>query len=63
MKYVKIKLGEYDIEKIKEIFANEDDFKPSCQEDSIIIEVMRQCINEDNLIEEEDEKECCGKYS
>ena len=62
MKYVKIKLGEYDIEKIKEIFENEDNFKPSCQEDSIIIEVMRQCINEDNIIDDE-ENSCCGNPS
>ena len=59
MKYIKIKLGEYDIEKIKEIFENEDNFKPACQEDSIIIEVMRQCIDENNIIDD-DETSCCG---
>ena len=52
MKYVKIKIGDYDIEKLEEIFENENNFAPSCAEDQIIIDIMRQCINKDNILEE-----------
>jgi hypothetical protein len=57
MKYIKIKIGDYDIKKLNEIFENEKDFKPAAHEDQIIIDIMRQCINEENIIEEIEEKE------
>jgi len=56
MKYIKIKIGDYDIDKLQEIFEKESSFNPICSEDSIIIEIMRQCIDEDNIIEEIEEK-------
>jgi len=56
MKYIKVKIGDYDIEKLNEIFENEKDFKPAAHEDQIIIDIMRQCINEENIIEEIDEE-------
>jgi len=52
MKYIKIKIGDYDIEKLEEIFTHQKDFKPSCIEDQIIIDIMKQCINKDNVLEE-----------
>ena len=56
MKYIKIKIGDYDIEKLNEIFENEKDFKPAAHEDQVIIDIMRQCIDENNIIEEIEEK-------
>jgi|TARA_R110000824_G_scaffold11384_2_gene49665 hypothetical protein len=44
MKSVTIKVGDYDIEVIKKIFENESDFKPRDPRDEMIIEVMRQIV-------------------
>ena len=44
MKSVTIKVGYYDIEVIKKIFENEADFKPRDPRDEMIIEVMRQIV-------------------
>jgi hypothetical protein len=44
MKSVTIKVGDYDIEVIKKIFENEADFKPRDPRDEMIIEVMRQIV-------------------
>ena len=41
--------------KLEEIFENDADFQPRCVEDQIIIEIVRQCIDPDNIVEEKDE--------
>ena len=44
MKSVTIKVGDYDIEVIKKNFENQSDFKPRDPRDEMIIEVMRQIV-------------------
>ena len=45
MKQVTIKVGDEDIKDLKEIFKNESDFKPQVRQDMLIIEILRQVIN------------------
>ena len=44
MKSVTIKIGDYDIEVLEKIFANESDFKPRDPRDELIVEIMRQVV-------------------
>ena len=54
MKTIQIEVGDYDLSKLEEIFEGEDNFQPTCPEDQIIIEIMRQCIDPDNVVEEKE---------
>jgi hypothetical protein len=45
MKLVTIKIGDKDIEVLKDIFKNEADFKPQAQQDLLIIEILKQVLN------------------
>ena len=45
MKHVTIKIGDKDIEVLKDIFKNEADFKPQAQQDLLIIEILKQVLN------------------
>lgn len=45
MKHVTIKIGDKDLEDLSEIFKNEADFKPQAKQDYLIIEVLRQVLN------------------
>ena len=56
MKKIQVTIGDYDISKLEEIFEGENNFQPTCPEDQIIIEIMRQCIDPENIIKEEDEQ-------
>ena len=45
MKSVTIKVGDYDIETIKKIFENEKAFEPRDPRDELIVEVLRQVVD------------------
>ena len=45
MKQVTINIGDEDIKDLKEIFKNEVDFKPQVRQDMLIIEILRQVLN------------------
>jgi|TARA_B100000519_G_C14037283_1_gene340944 hypothetical protein len=45
MKSVTIKIGDYDLETLEKIFSNEADFQPKDPRDELIIEIMRQVVN------------------
>ena len=45
MKSVTIKIGDYDVEVLEKIFAKEDDFKPRDPRDELIVEIMRQVVD------------------
>jgi hypothetical protein len=56
MKHVTIKIGDEDINDLKEIFKNEADFKPKVRQDILIVEILRQVLNnpKTDIIEEVD---------
>jgi hypothetical protein len=45
MKQVTIKVGDEDLKDLAEIFKNEADFKPQARQDLLIIEILRQVLN------------------
>lgn len=45
MKQVTINIGDEDIKDLKEIFKNESDFKPQVRQDILIVEILRQVLN------------------
>lgn len=45
MKQVTIKIGDEDIKDLNEIFKNESDFKPQVRQDMLIVEILRQVVN------------------
>jgi hypothetical protein len=45
MKHVTIKIGDNDLEVLKDIFKSEADFKPQAQQDLLIIEILKQVLN------------------
>jgi len=45
MKSVTIKIGSYDLETLEKIFTNEKDFKPKDPRDQLIIDIMRQVLD------------------
>jgi hypothetical protein len=45
MKQVTINIGDDDLKEIANIFKNEADFKPQAKQDYLIIEVLRQVLN------------------
>ena len=45
MKRVTINIGDRDLEDLSEIFKNEADFKPQAKQDLLIIEILRQVLN------------------
>jgi hypothetical protein len=45
MKHVTIKIGDEDIKDLKEIFKNESEFKPQVRQDMLIVEILRQVLN------------------
>lgn len=45
MKQVTINIGDDDLKEIADIFKNEPDFKPQVKQDYLIIEVLRQVLN------------------
>ncbi len=45
MKHVTIKIGDKDLEDLSEIFKNEANFKPQAKQDLLIIEILRQVLN------------------
>tara|TARA_R100000322_G_scaffold154837_1_gene113802 strand:+ start:618 stop:797 length:180 start_codon:yes stop_codon:yes gene_type:complete len=44
MKSVTIKIGDYDVEVLEKNFANESDFKPRDPRDELLVEIMRQVV-------------------
>lgn len=56
MKHVTIKIGDKDLEDLFEIFKNEANFKPQAKQDLLIIEILRQVLNNPkmNITEEVD---------
>ena len=45
MKNVTIKIGDDDLEVLTDIFKSEADFKPQAQQDRLIIEILKQVLN------------------
>ena len=45
MKSVTIKIGDYDVEVLEKIFSNEASFEPRDPRDELIVEIMRQVVN------------------
>ena len=45
MKNVTIKIGDNDLEVLKDIFKSEADFKPQSQQDMLIVEILKQVLN------------------
>jgi hypothetical protein len=45
MKLVTIKIGDEDIKDLKEIFKNESELKPQVRQDMLIVEILRQVLN------------------
>lgn len=45
MKQVTINIGDADLNDVAEIFKNEPDFKPQVRQDYLIIEILRQVLN------------------
>lgn len=45
MKQVTINIGDEDLKDIADIFKNEADFKPQARQDFLIIEILRQVLN------------------
>ncbi len=45
MKNVTIKIGDNDLEVVKDIFKSEADFKPQSQQDMLIVEILKQVLN------------------
>ena len=45
MKQVTINIGDEDLKDIADIFKNEADFKPQARQDLLIIEILRQVLN------------------
>ena len=45
MKNVTIKIGNDDLEVLKDIFKSEADFKPQSQQDMLIVEILKQVLN------------------
>jgi hypothetical protein len=45
MKNVTIKIGDRDLEVLTDIFKSEADFKPQAQQDRLIIEILKQILN------------------
>jgi hypothetical protein len=45
MKHVTIEIGDADIQDLKEIFKNESDFKPMTRQDKLIIQILRQVLD------------------
>ena len=45
MKNVTIKIGDDDLEVLTDIFKNESDFKPQSQQDMLIVEILKQVLN------------------
>jgi len=44
MNSVTIKVGDEDLKLLEEIFKNEEDFKPQVKQDYLLIEIMRQVL-------------------
>ena len=44
MKSVTIKIGDYDVDVLEKIFANESDFNPRDPRDELRVEIMRQVV-------------------
>ena len=57
MKSVTIKIGDYDFEVLEKIFENETDFKPTDPRDELIIEIIKQVVNNPriDMLEEKSE--------
>jgi hypothetical protein len=45
-----VRIGELDIKTLQGIFANESDFKPQSREDRLLIEIMRQVLNNEKIL-------------
>ena len=45
MKNVTIKIGDNGLEVLTDIFKSEADFKPQAQQDRLIIEILKQVLN------------------
>ena len=45
MKNVTIKIGDTDLQDLEKIFSNESSFRPVAKEDFLIIEILRQVLN------------------
>ena len=45
MKNVTIKIGDNDLEVLTDIFKSEADFKPQSQQDMLIVEILKQFLN------------------
>lgn len=45
MKTVTIRIGDEDLKNLSEIFVHEEQFKPQTKEDRLIVEILRQVLN------------------
>lgn len=52
MKKIELLIGDYEYEKIEEIFEKEDNFEPITETDQIIIKALSAIISPKNLSEE-----------
>ena len=52
MKKIELLIGDYEYEKIEEIFEKEDNFEPVTETDQIIIKALSAIISPKNLSEE-----------
>lgn len=53
MKRIELLIGDYEYEKIQEVFDKEPDFKPVSETDNIIIKALKTIISPKNLMEED----------
>lgn len=54
MNNVTIKISDEDIETLEKIFENEPSFNPMTKEDRLIVEIMRQVLNNPKIVIEEE---------
>ena len=45
MKTVTIKIGDQDLKDLSQIFEHESEFQPKSKEDRLIVEILRQVLN------------------
>lgn len=53
MKRIELLIGDYEYEKIQEVFNKEPDFQPVSETDNIIIKALQTIISPKNLMEED----------
>ena len=53
MKEIKLLIGDYEYDAIKNIFKKEEDFKPITESDIIIVKTLEAIISPNNLVAED----------